>query len=287
MLPSFLRRTVLSALLLLAGLGLSAPRAVADENLWGYVYGSDTLPKGRSEIYAWWTTRSDKADGEYRGTDVKFEFEHGFSDRFQSSLYLNYRGHHIEGVTGYDDLDVFGFDGAQVSMKYRLTSPYKDAIGLALYFEPGFSLRDKITGGRVQEWEFETKIIAQKNFMEDRLALATNLTVEQEFERDKGTNDFEGELIGEWTTGLSYRFAPGWFAGGEVRAHTEFPDMDLANQEHAAWFAGPNLHYGTRKWWATVSVMPQIGGWPHADGSKLHLDEHERIETRLKLGLNL
>ena len=63
--------------------------------------------------------------------------------------------------------------------------------------------------------------------------------------------------------------------------------MSLSNQEHAAWFAGPTLHYGAQKWWATATLLPQIGGWPHEDGSKLHLDEHERIETRLKIGVNL
>lgn len=280
-------RIAASAVVLLAGLAAVPAPSRADENLWGYVYGADTLPRGRSEIYAWWTTRSDKADGAYRGTDVKLEFERGFSDRFQGSLYLNFRGHHIAGVTGYEDRDEFGLDGAQVSFKYRLLSAYKDPLGLAVYFEPGYTSREKITGERVDEWEFETKIIAQKNFAEDRLAIATNLTLEQEFERERGEELFEGELIGEWTAGVSYRFAPGWFAGAEVRAHTEFPDMDLSNQEHAAWFAGPNLHYGARRWWATVSIMPQIGGWPHGDGSRLHLDEHERIETRLKLGVNL
>src|SRR5262245_16574576 len=276
---------VSSAVLLL--LALAPAPAHADENLWGYLYGSDTLPKGRSEVYVWWTNRVDKADGEYRGTDIKFEVEHGFSDRFQMSLYLNSRGHHIENVTGLENRDVFGFDGMQVAFKYAPMSVYKDPFGLALYFEPGYSHRDKISGAPIQEWEYEAKVIAQKNFAEDRLALATNLTLEQEFEREEGDVDFEGELVGEWTTGLSYRFAPGWHAGVELRAHTEFPDMDFANQEHAAWFAGPNLHYGGQKWWATVTVLPQIGGWPHEDGSKLHLEEHERLETRLKLGVNL
>ena len=43
-------------------------------------------------------------------------------------------------------------------------------------------------------------------------------------------------------------------------------------------------HYGARKWWFTLTVLPQIAGRPHEDGSSLYLEEHEKLETRLKFG---
>ena len=37
--------------------------ARADENLWGYLYGADTLPKGGTELYNWLTLRASKGKG--------------------------------------------------------------------------------------------------------------------------------------------------------------------------------------------------------------------------------
>ena len=49
---------------LVAALSIPAPllltEARSDENLWGYLYGTDTLPKGGTEIYNWLTLRTGK-----------------------------------------------------------------------------------------------------------------------------------------------------------------------------------------------------------------------------------
>jgi Family of unknown function (DUF6662) len=263
--------------------------ARADENMFGYAYGSETLPQGKGEIYAWITNRSGKESGTYHAWDLSTEGEYGFSDRFQGSLYLNWRAHDIENVPDFEDRSGgIGFQGVQLAFKYRLTSPYDSPVGLALYFEPGYSHIDKVSGERIQEWEFETKFIAQKNFSEDRVITALNYTIEQEFERPSNDGpDYEGELLMELSGGASLRVAPRWFVGAEFRTHTEFPDMDLGNQEHQAWFFGPNLHYGDKKWWFTATWLPQVSGWPNTGTSSLHLEEHEKNEFRLKAGINL
>ena len=50
-----LYRSLIARMALLAALAIPAPLhltpAWADENVWGYLYGTDTLPKGGSEIY--------------------------------------------------------------------------------------------------------------------------------------------------------------------------------------------------------------------------------------------
>jgi Family of unknown function (DUF6662) len=262
--------------------------ARADENLFGYVYGADTTPRGEWELYQWITNRTGKVDGTYRAFDLRTEVETGLTDRTQLSLYLNGSAQRISGVPGFTDRDRRGLDGASLEVKSMLLSPYKDPIGLAVYLEPGYSRAAKITGDRVNEYELEAKVIVQKNFLEDRLVWSTNYTWELEFEREAAATDFEGELAEELTSGLSYRFAPNWFAGVEGRVHSEFPDLKLFNgREHMAYFLGPNLHYGAKRWWFTLSVMPQINGWPDTAPSQLHLVEHERLETRLKIGINL
>jgi hypothetical protein len=277
--------------------GLTASPAWADENYFGYSYGAETLPKGKSEAYLWATDRRGKAEGHYDAQDYKIELEHGLTDRLQLSGYVNFESHHIRGLEPeFEDVDRdFGFNGLQASLKYNVLSPYKDGVGLAFYVEPGWSRIHKVEGERTTELELEFKAILQKNFLDDRLIWATNLTFEPEWEKEKELDpatgrretEWEKELAIEVTTGLSYRIASNWFLGVEGRYHSEYPDWTSGlHREHYAFFAGPTIHYGGKKWWFTATYLPQIYGSPREPGRSLHLDEHEKREIRLKLGYN-
>jgi hypothetical protein len=264
----------------------------ADENLWGYVYGTETLPKGGTEIYQWITNRRDKGQGTYSAWDYKTELEYGFTDRFQGSVYLNFRQHDIQGSAPieengepeYPDRNSFGFDGIQASLKYAFLSPYKDWMGLALYFEPGYSRINKESGQSQTQYSFETKLLLQKNFLDDQLVFAYNLTAELARTKPGNGGSWEGELEMEQTAGLSYRLAPGWFAGLEARYVSEYPD--LGSREFWAFFAGPNLHWADKHWWATFTWLPQLHGSPNdpTRSSRLFLDDLEKQEFRLKVG---
>jgi len=265
-------------------LTLDAATARADENIFGYSYGVDTLPQGSFELYNWTTWRHSKDEGHYNAFDIQFELEYGITDRFQTATYLVFDARDQGGLDDeFDDISGFRWDGVKQSFKYNLLSTYKDPIGLSLYVEPGYSRYHKVKGERVDEFELETKLLVQKNFLDDTLSWVLNVTPEFEWEYpdDEPT---EKEFIVEVTSGLSYRVAPNWFVGIEARYHTEFPEYDV--QEHQAVFIGPNVHYGGRKWWATLTLLPQVWGEPNAPGSHRHFDEHEKLEVRMKLGYN-
>jgi hypothetical protein len=268
---------------------LSAPtfsnRAHADENLWGYLYGTDTLPKGGTEIYNWLTLRTGKGKGTYRGWDEMVEFEHGFTDRFQASFYLKGRSHRIAGGALEDDPEreiarSLGFDGVNLAFKYTLLSVYQDPLGLSVYLEPSYSRIDKISGERMNQFSLESKLMLQKNFFDDQLALAYNLTLEPEWAKFKASGEREKELEVDHAVGLSYRVLPKWFVGIEGRYNAEYPEFK--GPQRGAYFLGPNIHYGAEKWWFTFTFLPQIAGHPPTRGS-LELDEHERYEFRLKV----
>ena len=278
-------------------LGLYTLPGYADENLFGYVTGADTLPKGANEVYLWATDRRDKGQGKYAAQDYRIELERGLTDHLTGSLYLNWRAHDIDGAapadeTGmpeYPDINRFGFQGVQGSLKYNFLSPYTHPFGLSLYVEPGYSEIFKITGQEQQEMSLETKLIVQKNFLEDQLIWATNLTPEFEVRKFEGEDEWETELSFEVTSGVSYRFAPKWFGGLEGRYHSEYPDWPDANtREHYGLFLGPTLHYGAKQWWWTFTYLPQLTGRP-SDPNRdedLHLHEHEKRELRMKVGYN-
>lgn len=269
--------------------------AFADENLFGYVTGAETLPQGAWEAYQWMTWREGKAAGDYSAQDYRTEIEHGITDKLSGALYLNYRGHQIDGSAPvdeagdaeYPDLDRgLGFQGVQGALKYNFLSPYTSPVGLSLYVEPGYSRIFKITGEKQNEYSLEFKFIAQKNFLDDQLIWAINLTPEFERRKFDNSDEWEDELAVEVTTGLSYRFAPNWYAGLEGRYHSEYPEY--GKREHFGVFLGPTIHYGDKKWWATATWLPQVYGSPSdlVGDDNLHLGEHEAQEFRIKIGYN-
>ena len=150
--------------------------ARAHEAIFSWTYTTDLTPKGHGEFEQWVTTRWEKEHGSYSVVDFREEFEYGVTDNFQLAIYLNHHyvqanddvpaedparpGNRLPGAyeTGGEDVhvghnpatafDSYHFDSVSLEGIYRLLSPYKDPLGLALYFEP--SVGDQETG---LEWE--------------------------------------------------------------------------------------------------------------------------------------
>lgn len=275
--------------------GLAATPAYADEQYFGYTYSAETLARGASEAELWVTDRRGKESGHFDAQDYRIELEHGFTDRLTIAGYANFASHHIRNIEPDDDDDIdrdFAFRGLSAEFKYNVLSPYKDGFGLTLYAEPAWS---RIHGGgeKGTEYELELKAILQKNFLDDRLIWAANFTFEPEWEKEKEVEE-GGEVETEWekelkievSTGLSYRVAPSWFLGVEGRYASVYPDWTNGlHRETYAVFAGPAVHYAGKKWWATVTYLPQLFGSPSPEGSRA-LDEFEKRELRLKVGYN-
>src|SRR5205823_13595600 len=107
-------------------------------------------------------------------------------------------------------------------------------------------------------------------FLDDRLVWAANFTLEPEWERERSElspgvteSEWEKELKLEVSSGLSYRIAPGWYAGVEGRYASVYPHWTNGlHRETYAVFAGPAIHYGSKKWWATLAYTTQLFGSP-------------------------
>lgn len=282
-------------LVMALGLGLAAVSATpawADEQYFGYTYSAELLGKGQTEAEFWATDRRGKADGHFDAQDYRLELEHGVTDRFSVAAYVNLASHHIRNEGDRIDRD-FALRGLSAEFKYQLLSPYKDKLGLTLYLEPAWS-RIHAGGGKGTEYELEFKALVQKNFLGDRLIWGTNFTFEPEWEREREVEEDTGEVEIEWekelklevSSGLTYRVANGWFAGVEGRYSSVYPHWtDGLHRETYAVFAGPVVHYGGKKFWATLSYQPQLFGGPSPGGSRA-LEEFEKRELRLRIGYN-
>lgn len=277
-------RLTFAKVLFACGVVLGASAAQADEDIFGYTRGTEVLPKGAKELEFWATRRSDKGAGSYSAYDYRLELEYGFTSKLKGSLYLTGRQHDISGVPGLEDRSQTVFDGIANEWRYNILSVYQDALGLTLYVEPEYSRYDGVSGERRTEYALETRLLLEKHFLDDNLVWAFNLN--SELAREDEGDAVEGEAVVGFSSGLAYRFAPGWYGGAELDYRSVYPG--LAEREAWALFAGPTLHYASRKWWATLTWLPQVRGAPRdpALSDRLHLDEFEKNEVRLRVGYN-
>jgi hypothetical protein len=287
---------------IILSMSLAISPAFAGEGFFGRTYTTDTEPAGHFEIEQVVRNRTGRAFGRYTAFDFRTELEYGITDQFQAAFYLN--NGYIHAVGSPDDDDPNGstgfnrsrwfMQGISLEFIYRVLSPITDPVGLAFYYEPAIAFHDLHNGLPYDTtFENEWRMILQKNFLDDTLVLAYNLTLETEFIRFEGEESWASELDLNNELGATYRFAANWFAGLEFRNHNEIGNFNT--HEHSVFWLGPVIHYGGTHFWGTLSVLKQVSGNPNgldADGTQvgdggLFLRSHENWETTLKVAVPL
>lgn len=298
--PSASLRLSFAAALLALG---TAPLAHAGEHLLGYVKGAEPLPKGAREFYQFATSRDGKGRGAYHAVDYKTEFEFGTTDLLTlaapfKSISLETSGLVIDGYLPKDNK--FGLKASVVELEalYNFLSPAKDGLGLSTSFALNYDRIDKHSGQRKNRISGELESLLQKYLREGQLVWFGNLGLESTHAHRAAIADLppgfdwptgpEMEIELKFGTGLSYRFAPSWYVGAEALNETEFETE--VGQERWSWFAGPILHYGSQRWWATLTYVRQLAGggefYASQTDTSLHLIEKTRSEPRLKIAFN-
>lgn len=265
---------------LLAG-GLCLTEAQADERRFTYTYEPEVLPQGAMEFEQWVTLRSQRTKGgevkqqNFNRWDLREELEYGVTDNYSVSLYLNTRAESFRDFSASpaENKSEFAFRGVSIENRYMVLNPAEHAVGLTLYLEPRYS---------GDEAELEQKIIFGQRHGDWKWAL--NLTHATEW--GDNFHETEGEL--EASFGIARDFGNHWSAGLELRNHNELPEY--RKWENSALFLGPVISYRQEKWWAALTVMPQIYGanfGDDPDGNRhLELEGHERLNIRLLLGFS-
>ena len=236
----------------------------ADENLFAYTYTADTAPKGEVEGNSTMTNRWDKGRGRYHTADFDFELEYGITSKLQISAYLNAQYMNHKGAFPFSQVDGFNdsealypdrkhtrFNGGRVSIKYNFTSPYVDWMGFSMFIEPQYKKQFKVDGANTDQREIELGFIFQKNFLDDKLTVVHNLILSQEKRILKESDNLiENEREMTNLFGVTYRFAPGWFAGVETRHHMDVLQQADGNYQknQYSWYLGPTIHYASEKW---------------------------------------
>jgi hypothetical protein len=248
--------------------------APADDRNFTYSYEAKTLPKASWELEQWATLQEGKEAGRWTTLLLRTEIEYGVTDRLNGSIYLNsnYQANH--DVPGESDVHDFGFDSVSTEWKYKATDPSLDAVGSLLYGELKLSH---------DEYEIETKLVLSKAV--GPFTFAYNFIWEAVLARslDAASSPqwtWEHELSN--TLGASYGFSPNYAVGVEAYDISRF-ERSLGGAHTHAYYAGPNVHYSGGTWWATLTLLEQVGfghGLEFTDG------DNTKYSIRLIVGVN-
>jgi hypothetical protein len=292
--------------------------AHADESLWIYTKGAETLPKGETEVKAAIISRRGKAQSDYVFNEVKLEVEHGFTDRLTGYAELVIYDHNYS-TTNPDLQPLFDTQGGaggrfkktqiggiDLGVKYNILSPYKDPIGFAVSVEWDHRFKYRIDGAKINQDEVDLTLHFQKNLFNDQLILVFSPKIEWEHRLSPGI--IEKEIALDISAGASYRVAPKLYVGGEFRHQSDYlspydtvaqeydPNLSpskfpfkFGSQYQNGNYLGPTVHYADKKWWATAGVLWQIsgGGKFAINQGGLNVDEHEKVHVGLTFGLEL
>jgi hypothetical protein len=258
-------------------ISLAAASVCADERIFTYTYEPETTPKGMFEFEQWITSRSGRNSAvgqqDYQRWQFREEFEYGVTDNYTVSLYVNHDYESFkDSGTGMRSRN-YDFTGVSLENKYMVLNPAEHCVGLTLYLEPTYDGENA---------ELEQKIIIGQRYGNWKWAL--NLVHATEWEDD--FRETEGEL--EVDFGLAYQLTPRWSVGIEIRDHNELPEYK--EWENTALYIGPTISYRRERWWAALSIMPQVYGANYTgdpDGNhSLELEGHERLNIRFLFGIN-
>ena len=266
----------------LVAAGLALPVARADEKRFTYTYEPEVLPKGGMEFEQWVTLRTQKTAGgevqqeNYNLWELREELEYGVTDNYSLSLYLNFDAESFRDVSQHPPVNhsTFDFKGISLENRYMVLNPANHPIGLTLYLEPRFS---------GPEAELEEKVIIGQRYGDWKWAFNLGHATEWSDHFHATEGEVEADL------GIARDLGKHWSVGVEFRNHNELPDYRI--WENSALFVGPAVSYRQERWWAAISILPQVFGANFngnpGGNSWLELEAHERLNVRLVFSLTL
>lgn len=223
--------------------------AQADDQPFVTLYSTDTDTEGEREVEQWFGWKTGETGAAFNDLLSRSELEYGITDDLQGSLYLNYEWSHFRsGEPPYSaTASAAGVSGELI---YRVLNVYFDPLGLAFYVEPSWS---------GQEREIETKILLQKNFINDSLRCVLNVNLEDDWDREIGGWDRDGAI--EFDLGVSYNITSDWSAGFEFDNERSFDGLVVGGASHeqaSAFFLGPTIDYAGAPLKVTFGAQAQL-----------------------------
>jgi hypothetical protein len=258
---------------------------VDSSDLFGFTEGSDTSAKDTRVLTHDVVARNGRRFG-FGGLRGSLSFLHSPTDALQLSVSVDsdYEQERFDPLA--EELRgslAFGVSG---SAKYRIWEREKDSvIGLAVQVAPYWLRGSELTGGILQRYGAEVRLIADHEIVLKKLFVALNLAFNPERRHWPDGSTTQASLI-EASAAFSARVTDTLYLGAELRYLAHFDGAFLERFGGWAVFAGPTLY-------ASLSDSAYIGaGWSMQiageaaaePGLNLDLVHFERHQVRIKSG---
>ena len=256
---------------------LSIVNVQAQDRNFVRTYQSTVLPKGAIDLEFWHTSRFEHEGQFFHAQDQRMEVEFGLGKNWQTAFYFNrYQKRYSTSSDGTVTSNEIGFSN---EWKVKLSDPVANKLGFALYGEWG------IKGG--DELELEAKLILDKVIGKHLFAFNGVYEFEKEFEWEDGKVKSDGyEMPVELDLAYMYNINKSLGLGFEIRNHNEIAKGE--GWEYSVLFGGPTINFRSNRWFVIANYLPQWGNIHKTDvapGNKV-LDEHERAEARILIGIS-
>ncbi|MDE2013490.1 MAG: hypothetical protein KGJ75_11245 [Alphaproteobacteria bacterium] len=263
--------------------GTLARPALADETPFATLYTARLIPTGETEFGQAVRFGAGRPHESYAALEGGSEIEFGAAPDLQLAGYINYRWQRERLGTAPARS---GLDFTNVSLEaiWQLADSTAHPLGVALYLEPAYGPDHR---------ELEGKVILQKNLFDQRLVLATNIALEQEWNRGAGNWQKNSEL--RLLLGAAWWLTPKWAVGTEFEAKREYDGLLIWQKSAPAadsFFLGPTLHYDSGEYSMTLGMQTQLPFAANLSGEPgetvsgfAHEEERYRIQINVEFDI--
>jgi hypothetical protein len=259
---------------------------IETESLFGFTLGSDTEHAGAKGVAIEIVGRFGKRGGSYNAYGKKLEFAYGITDNVSAGVGLFAIHQRVNGVPGFDDVNVFAFNGIGGELRWRLQKRGPAPVGITLHFEPSIQSHDELTGLRGIKWGSENKLIFDSELVKDQWFAAFNVIYEVEYVKERGETEWERASKFGFGFAVTNQIVKNVFLGTELRYLRAYDGLVLGTFTGEAIYLGPTLYTKLApNAWLSFAWNHQVWGEEVGNPLRLDLVNFERNQVRLKAGI--
>jgi hypothetical protein len=269
----------LLALALASSAALCSSAAGATVRSFAYTQESLVLAPSASQLTAWTTYRAGQSRY-YSALDGRLELAHGLGSGLELGLFWNFASESRDVVTDsltqeLERKSSSELASASAELKYLLGDRAADLVGSALRLAATLGPRQS---------ELEVRVIVDRSWGKWLIAANAAGVLELVPRRGDSGSELDTAVVLEPTLAAGYELSRGASLGVELRA----PLGLSGDAKSSTLFGGPVLRWADQRMWASLGALPQLLAFSgKSAGSRLDLNQHQRLEVRLLAGFLL
>lgn len=254
--------------------------------IFGFTEGSGIGLEGEKEVSVETVASLGKRGGRFFADETKLEYEHTPSQFVQLEFGALLSAHEIASVPELEDRHAVSFGGLFGEFRYLLVERGASSpIAVTASIEPVWRRIDETGGDRVTNFEFETRLAADAELVEDRVFLGFNLLYEPETTR-VAIGSWENEATFGISSAIAIRVTPGLLFGADLWYLRHYDTIGLGAFTGDAVYLGPSLYLQlTGKAFLSAAWNVQVAGHEIGGPGALDLADFSRHRAKLKLAV--